>query len=78
MGVNSLKMKRILKERPKQNPKNEENIRLNKVKKSKKLTKQPSCTTRSMTKHQIEASSKSIHKKKSRKVFKKPSKIQSS
>lgn len=78
MGINSMKIKKALKERPKCNPKNEENIRLNKTKKSKKLIKQPSCTTRSMTKHQTETNSKSINKKKSKKGFKKSSKIQSS
>lgn len=78
MGVNSLKMKKVFKERTKINSKNEENIKLNKKQKVKKLSKQPSCTTRPNTKQQIEVSAKSINKKKSKKNLKKSIKFQGS
>ena len=45
IGVNSTKMRRVLREKANIYD-NEENIKLNKKKQMKKLTKQPSCTTR--------------------------------
>ena len=61
----------MLKEKTKMNLKSEKNISNNKYKGNDKLTKNISSTSRTIIKDQFEITSKSISKKKSRKVLKK-------
>lgn len=72
--MNSLKMKKVFKEKSKTNLASDLNIKVNK--KPKKLSKQPSCTTRANIKIPFDISTRSINKKKSKKGFKKLSEKQ--
>lgn len=77
-AMNALKMRKVFKEKSIINMKSEENIKNNKTKlKSKKLSNQPSCTSRAHIKAPFEVANKSISKKKSRKGLKKLTEKQS-
>jgi hypothetical protein len=77
-AMNALKMRKVFKEKSIININSEENIKNNKTKqKTKKLTKQPSCTSRVHPKAPFEIAIKSIQKKKSRKGLKRLTEKQS-
>ncbi|CAI2372871.1 unnamed protein product [Moneuplotes crassus] len=76
-GINSLRLKKALKEKTRMNLKSEKNINNNKKRGISKMSKNISTTSRALIKTPFEMSSKSILKRKSRKGLKKYSEKQS-